>query len=65
MHVMQAPLHAREILSLHLLQVFKGNYGPEADIWAAGIILYSLLCGDPPFDGATQVGMMLRHDVMS
>lgn len=37
------------------------DIGPPADIYAVGILLYEMICGEPPFDAADPLAIMGQH----
>ncbi|KAL7069280.1 protein kinase domain-containing protein [Cryptosporidium serpentis] len=41
-------------------QVLEGRYGPECDEWSAGVMMYVLLCGYPPFSAPSDYEVMAK-----
>ena len=48
---------APEVLAVSMYENYPG-YGKEVDMWACGVIMYTLLCGAPPFWHRKQMQML-------
>lgn len=36
-------------------EVIRGSFDSKCDVWSIGIIIFTLMCGEPPFVGADDV----------
>ena len=41
-------------------EVIGKNYDKKADSWSAGVVLYCMLAGRPPFNDDDQVELMVK-----
>ena len=41
-------------------EVISGSYDEKCDIWSLGVLLYMMLCGQPPFYGSSRKEVMTK-----
>ena len=46
-------------------EILQGSYSEKCDIWSAGVILYILLSGDPPFNGPNDATIYKKISTMN
>ncbi len=42
-------------------QVEGKEVGPQTDLYAVGAVLYEMIAGEPPYDGASVIDILLKH----
>jgi hypothetical protein len=42
-------------------EISTGNYNKQIDVYAAGVILYEMLSGRPPFEGESSGEILMKH----
>jgi hypothetical protein len=55
--------HTQSVGTVHYMapEISTGNYNKQVDIYAAGIILYEMLTGRPPFEGESCGEILMKH----
>lgn len=41
-------------------EVIDGSYDEKCDLWSCGVLMYTILSGHPPFNGATREDIMVK-----
>jgi len=41
-------------------EVIEGSYDEKCDIWSCGVLMYMMLCGQPPFNGSSRKEVMMK-----
>jgi hypothetical protein len=59
----QRTMQTQSVGTVHYMapEISTGNYNKQVDIYAAGIILYEMLTGKPPFEGESCGEILMKH----
>jgi hypothetical protein len=59
----QRTAQTQSIGTVHYMapEISTGNYNKQIDIYAAGVILYEMLSGRPPFEGESSGEILMKH----